>query len=158
MLILSPYQATTAMSTSALPVRIKSIVYHDPASQLLTETSHSRLPRSFPQEWQHPRSGRMVIRIRQPQIWPSAAVLTYRSWDADGTPNKFNYRHRAAKLMEAHAAQKVCGHQNAQKWTNFEANGACSHGSASSRSTHFSTSTTGRTAGPPTGKQFQTHP
>ncbi|KAI7778431.1 hypothetical protein LA080_002130 [Diaporthe eres] len=27
-------------------------------------------------------------------------------WDADGTPNKFNYRHRAAKLMEAHAAQQ----------------------------------------------------
>jgi len=24
-------------------------------------------------------------------------------WDSDGTPNKFNYRHETAKLMEAHA-------------------------------------------------------
>jgi glutamine synthetase len=24
-------------------------------------------------------------------------------WDADGTPNKYNYRHETAKLMEAHA-------------------------------------------------------
>lgn len=54
--------------------------------------------------------------------------------------------------MEAHAAQKVCRHHNAQKLKESWANGACSHGSASSRSTHFSTSTTGRMAGPPTGK------
>ncbi|KAK2616035.1 hypothetical protein N8I77_002752 [Diaporthe amygdali] len=27
-------------------------------------------------------------------------------WDADGSPNKYNYRHQAAKLMEAHAAHK----------------------------------------------------
>lgn len=25
---------------------------------------------------------------------------------SDGTPNKFNHRHEAAKLMEKHAAQK----------------------------------------------------
>jgi glutamine synthetase len=25
------------------------------------------------------------------------------SWNADGTPNKFNHRHDAEKLMEAHA-------------------------------------------------------
>jgi glutamine synthetase len=27
-------------------------------------------------------------------------------WDPDGTPNKFNHRHEAAKLMEAHKAHK----------------------------------------------------
>lgn len=54
--------------------------------------------------------------------------------------------------MEAHAAQKVCTHHSAQKLTELGANGARSHGSASSRSTHSSTSTTGRTAGPLTGK------
>jgi glutamine synthetase len=25
-------------------------------------------------------------------------------WDSDGTPNKYNFRHETAKLMEAHAA------------------------------------------------------
>lgn len=60
LLIISPFQATTAMSTSALPVRITSTAQHDPATQLLTEPSYSRLPRSFPQEWQHPRPRRMV--------------------------------------------------------------------------------------------------
>lgn len=60
--------------------------------------------------------------------------------------------------MEAHAAQKVCRHYNAQKLTESWANGACSHGSASSKSTHFSTSTTGRMAGPPTGKLTLPHP
>lgn len=60
--------------------------------------------------------------------------------------------------MEAHAAQKVCRHHNARKLTESWANGVCSHGSASSRSTHFSTSTTGRTAGPPTGKLILPYP
>lgn len=32
---------------------------------------------------------------------PNILVLT-ECWDPDGTPNKFNYRHEAAKLMEAH--------------------------------------------------------
>jgi glutamine synthetase len=36
---------------------------------------------------------------------PNIIVLT-ECWDADGTPNKFNHRHEAAKLMSAHAAQK----------------------------------------------------
>ena len=28
------------------------------------------------------------------------------TWDHDGTPNKFNYRHEAARLMDANASQK----------------------------------------------------
>ena len=36
---------------------------------------------------------------------PNILVLT-ECWDADGTPNKFNYRHDAAKIMEAHAEKK----------------------------------------------------
>jgi glutamine synthetase len=32
---------------------------------------------------------------------PNILVLT-ECWDPDGTPNKFNYRHECAKLMEAH--------------------------------------------------------
>ena len=33
---------------------------------------------------------------------PNILVLA-ECWDADGTPNKFNYRHECAKLMELHA-------------------------------------------------------
>lgn len=33
---------------------------------------------------------------------PNILVLA-ECWNADGTPNKFNYRHECAKLMEAHA-------------------------------------------------------
>lgn len=33
---------------------------------------------------------------------PNIIVLA-ECWDSDGTPNKFNHRHEAAKLMEAHA-------------------------------------------------------
>ncbi|RFU31880.1 hypothetical protein B7463_g4479, partial [Scytalidium lignicola] len=36
---------------------------------------------------------------------PNVLVIT-ECWDADGTPNKFNYRHECAKLMKAHAAQE----------------------------------------------------
>lgn len=36
---------------------------------------------------------------------PNILVIT-ECWDPDGTPNKYNYRHEAAKLMEAHADQK----------------------------------------------------
>lgn len=32
---------------------------------------------------------------------PNILVLT-ECWDADGTPNKFNYRHECAKTMEFH--------------------------------------------------------
>ncbi|EGO60560.1 hypothetical protein NEUTE1DRAFT_115773 [Neurospora tetrasperma FGSC 2508] len=35
---------------------------------------------------------------------PNILVLS-ECWNADGTPNKFNHRHEAAKLMEAHADQ-----------------------------------------------------
>jgi len=35
---------------------------------------------------------------------PNILVIT-ECWDPDGTPNKFNHRHEAAKLMEAHKAQ-----------------------------------------------------
>ncbi|KAI9826672.1 MAG: hypothetical protein M1819_007306 [Sarea resinae] len=30
-------------------------------------------------------------------------LVLCETWDSDGSPNKFNYRHEAAKLMEAHA-------------------------------------------------------
>jgi glutamine synthetase len=36
---------------------------------------------------------------------PNILVIT-ECWDPDGTPNKFNYRHECAKLMEAHASHK----------------------------------------------------
>ena len=36
---------------------------------------------------------------------PNILVLA-ECWNADGTPNKFNYRHEAAKLMKAHEAQE----------------------------------------------------
>ncbi|EPQ62634.1 Bgt-4740 [Blumeria graminis f. sp. tritici] len=36
---------------------------------------------------------------------PNILVIT-ECWDPDGTPNKYNHRHEAAKLMEAHKAQK----------------------------------------------------
>lgn len=32
-------------------------------------------------------------------------LVLCETWDSDGTPNKFNYRHEAAKLMEAHASE-----------------------------------------------------
>jgi glutamine synthetase len=34
-----------------------------------------------------------------------ASVLT-ECWNHDGTPNKHNYRHECAKLMQAHAEQE----------------------------------------------------
>ncbi|KAI9823183.1 MAG: glutamate--ammonia ligase [Thelocarpon impressellum] len=37
---------------------------------------------------------------------PNVLVLT-ECWDNDGTPNKFNHRHDAARLMEAHAKHKT---------------------------------------------------
>ncbi|KAI9805636.1 MAG: glutamate--ammonia ligase [Piccolia ochrophora] len=37
---------------------------------------------------------------------PNILVLT-ECWDNDGTPNKFNYRHDAARLMEAHKKHKT---------------------------------------------------
>lgn len=37
---------------------------------------------------------------------PNILVLT-ECWDNDGTPNKFNHRHDAARLMEAHAKHKT---------------------------------------------------
>lgn len=36
---------------------------------------------------------------------PNILVIT-ECWDPDGTPNKFNYRHECAKLMEAHKEHK----------------------------------------------------
>lgn len=36
---------------------------------------------------------------------PNILVLT-ECWNSDGTPNKFNHRHRTQKLMETHKAQK----------------------------------------------------
>jgi glutamine synthetase len=36
---------------------------------------------------------------------PNILVLA-ECWNADGTPNKFNYRHECAKLMETHAAHE----------------------------------------------------
>jgi len=36
---------------------------------------------------------------------PNILVIT-ECWNADGTPNKYNYRHECAKLMKAHAAHK----------------------------------------------------
>jgi len=36
---------------------------------------------------------------------PNILVIT-ECWDPDGTPNKFNYRHECAKLMEAHKAHE----------------------------------------------------
>ncbi|TAQ90921.1 hypothetical protein B7494_g811 [Chlorociboria aeruginascens] len=36
---------------------------------------------------------------------PNILVIA-ECWDADGTPNKFNYRHECAKLMEAHKAHE----------------------------------------------------
>lgn len=36
---------------------------------------------------------------------PNILVLT-ECWDADGSPNKFNFRHDAAKIMQAHAAKE----------------------------------------------------
>ena len=33
-------------------------------------------------------------------------LVLCETWDHDGTPNKFNYRHEAARLMEANAKQK----------------------------------------------------
>lgn len=36
---------------------------------------------------------------------PNILVLC-ECWNADGTPNKFNYRHECAKLMETHAEHK----------------------------------------------------
>jgi glutamine synthetase len=36
---------------------------------------------------------------------PNILVLT-ECWDADGSPNKFNFRHEAAKIMQAHAARE----------------------------------------------------
>jgi glutamine synthetase len=36
---------------------------------------------------------------------PNILVIT-ECWDPDGTPNKFNHRHEAAKLMEAHKSHK----------------------------------------------------
>ncbi|UQC85435.1 glutamine synthetase [Colletotrichum lupini] len=36
---------------------------------------------------------------------PNILVLS-ECWNADGTPNKYNYRHECAKLMEAHAAHE----------------------------------------------------
>ncbi|KAF3407801.1 Glutamine synthetase [Talaromyces pinophilus] len=32
-------------------------------------------------------------------------LVLCETWDSDGTPNKFNHRHEAAKLMETHASQ-----------------------------------------------------
>ncbi|KAI9806757.1 MAG: glutamate--ammonia ligase [Sarcosagium campestre] len=37
---------------------------------------------------------------------PNILVLC-ECWDSDGSPNKFNYRHEAARLMEAHKAHKT---------------------------------------------------
>lgn len=34
-------------------------------------------------------------------------LVMCETWDPDGTPNKFNYRHDAARLMEANAKHKV---------------------------------------------------
>ncbi|EXJ70927.1 glutamine synthetase [Cladophialophora psammophila CBS 110553] len=34
-------------------------------------------------------------------------LVMCETWDPDGTPNKFNYRHEAARLMEANAKHKV---------------------------------------------------
>lgn len=49
---------------------------------------------------------RPVAVFRDPfRLHDNILVLT-ECWMADGTPNKFNYRHEAAKLMEAHAAHK----------------------------------------------------
>ncbi len=36
---------------------------------------------------------------------PNILVLA-ECWNADGTPNKFNYRYECAKLMEAHAVHE----------------------------------------------------
>lgn len=36
---------------------------------------------------------------------PNILVLC-ECWDPDGTPNKYNHRHEAAKLMETHKAQE----------------------------------------------------
>jgi len=36
---------------------------------------------------------------------PNILVIT-ECWDPDGTPNKYNYRHECAKLMEAHKEHK----------------------------------------------------
>ncbi|KAL9619525.1 MAG: hypothetical protein Q9160_005888 [Pyrenula sp. 1 TL-2023] len=43
-----------------------------------------------------------------PDPWrgePNVIVMC-ETWDPDGTPNKFNYRHEAARLMEANASHK----------------------------------------------------
>ena len=34
-------------------------------------------------------------------------LVMCETWDPDGTPNKFNYRHDAARLMEANAKHKI---------------------------------------------------
>jgi len=39
------------------------------------------------------------------RLAPNILVLC-ETWDADGSPNKYNYRHDAAKLMQAHAKHK----------------------------------------------------
>jgi len=33
-------------------------------------------------------------------------LVLCETWDSDGTPNKYNYRHETARLMEVHAEQK----------------------------------------------------
>lgn len=38
-------------------------------------------------------------------ILTGSSVLA-ECWNHDGTPNKYNYRHECAKLMEAHAEHK----------------------------------------------------
>ncbi|KAJ5574764.1 Glutamine synthetase beta-Grasp [Penicillium hetheringtonii] len=35
-------------------------------------------------------------------------LVLCETWDSDGSPNKFNYRHDAARLMETHAKEEFC--------------------------------------------------
>lgn len=53
------------------------------------------------------------VYIRPVAIYPDPLrlgdniLVMCETWDPDGTPNKFNYRHDAARLMDAHAEHEI---------------------------------------------------